>query len=93
MNSQPKPRVRHDKKYLAHIRTLPCVVCGGKSVAHHLAGKENDYATVPLCVAHHIPGVHQYGVKGFEERCAKEGINLNLWEDAHRIYFNWRDHD
>ena len=52
--------------YLAYIRTLPCLCCGKKAIAHHVrrlywgAGtgiKPYDYVTIPLCNECHNPSV------------------------------------
>lgn len=58
-----KVKPARDKKYLAFIRSLPCLVCQrpGPSDPHHeqekghgtMAGKCSDYRTVPLCHTHH----------------------------------------
>ena len=52
----PKPQTPRDPKYLAWIRTLPCLFCGkpGPSQAHHTATggmslKGSDFSCVPLC--------------------------------------------
>ena len=50
-----------DPKYLAWIRTLPCMVCLDETTteAHHEppkgmgGGRSTDYDAVPLCGAHH----------------------------------------
>jgi hypothetical protein len=61
------PKRERDRKYLARVRQLPCVVCGTTFdvEAHHKTGaggalKDSDYNTFPLCPIHHIwggPGV------------------------------------
>ena len=52
------------KKYLAFVRSHPCVVCGRKAQAHHVrrhywgagtAIKPHDYVTIPLCLVCHKP--------------------------------------
>jgi hypothetical protein len=63
-------------KYLAWIRTLPCIVCGrtaGIEAAHTgphgMAQKSADSSAVPLCVGHHRTGrdsYHKLGSRGFE---------------------------
>lgn len=72
-----------DPKYLAYIRTQPCVICGSTDTerihAHHTSGagrgtgiKSADYFAVPLCYLHHHE-VHQQGCKCFE----KHGIDVD----------------
>jgi hypothetical protein len=65
-------------KYLAWIRTLPCLVCGrttGVEAAHTgphgVAQKSPDTSAVPLCVRHHRTGrdsYHKLGPRAFERR-------------------------
>ena len=69
-----KQKRETDKKYLEYIRTLPCVVgdseCCGDIAAHHtvsVGSGGSDYLTIPLCVRHHIPGVHVMGKDTFQE--------------------------
>jgi hypothetical protein len=54
-------RRKRDRKYLAWIRTLPCVCCGTRyrvQAAH--VGKHAGYRmcpdreTIPLCLTHHL---------------------------------------
>jgi len=69
VNPQPKIRTPRDSKYLAWLRTQPCVVClnpvTGQS--HHtesggisLVG--SDYSAVPICSLHHRE-IHQHSSK------------------------------
>lgn len=63
-------------KYLAWIRTLPCLVCGrttGIEAAHTgphgIAQKSSDTSVVPLCARHHRTGRdshHKLGPRAFE---------------------------
>ncbi len=65
MISQPKPKRIRDAKYLAWIRTRPCIflACpdGPPSEAHHvkpkgggkMGSKPNDRRSVPVCRKHH----------------------------------------
>jgi hypothetical protein len=64
-----------DPKYLAWIRTFPCLVCGiGWTEAAHvgphgLSQKASDHSTVPLCRRHHRAGndaLHKLGRRRFE---------------------------
>ena len=65
-------------KYLAWIRTLPCLVCGraiGVEAAHtgpHGIGQKSaDTSAIPLCVQHHRTGrdsYHRLGRRIFEQR-------------------------
>lgn len=57
-----RPKPIRDKKHLAFVRTLPCLICGAYGCdAHHVRafqlrtmGKRvGDDKTVPLCREHH----------------------------------------
>lgn len=65
-----------DRKFLAFVRSLPCVVCGrqrGVEAAHTSAGergmaqKVSDRLAIPLCVPHHRE-YHSLGEKAFAQR-------------------------
>lgn len=51
-------------KYMRQVKQLPCVICNAPppSDAHHVfhdrfgQGKASDFATIPLCKAHHQIG-------------------------------------
>jgi hypothetical protein len=70
-------------RYLAWIRTLPCLVCGrtaGVKAAHTgphgIAQKSADNSAVPLCARHHRTGrdsYHKLGARGFEQH---HGLDL-----------------
>lgn len=67
----PKIKRQEDKAYLEYIRNQKCLVndpeCLGDITYHHTHGKVFDYLTVPLCVRHHIPGVHTLGTDTFQK--------------------------
>jgi len=56
------PERLRSSKYLRHIRTKPCLVCGGQAEAHHvtfaqpraMSLKNGDQWCVPLCHEHHM---------------------------------------
>jgi len=64
-------------KYLAWIRTQPCLVCGATrwieaahTGPHGLGQKSPDTSAVPLCAAHHRTGkdsYHRLGPRKFGE--------------------------
>lgn len=60
------PKVKKDPKYLAHIRSLPCIICetfhepqNSITTAHHpihdrfSTAKRSDTEAIPLCEGHH----------------------------------------
>lgn len=60
--------MKQDKNHLEMVRSLPCLVCGSNSIAHHVrngrnAGmgqKPDSRFCVPLCVSCHHD-LHQIG--------------------------------
>lgn len=55
MRPAPKPPTFRDKDYLKYVGGHPCTACGAEEVdVHHLAGKTNDFATVPWKDAHRL---------------------------------------
>lgn len=82
------------EKYLKHIRSKPCLVCGGQSEAHHLTFaqqrakgiKNGDQFAVPMCHTHHME-MHNFagGEKTF---WAYHGIRPLVW--AENEYEQWR---
>jgi len=80
-----------DSKYLAFIRTIPCLVCRHRGVvhAHHaetggMGIKASDYTAIPLCVKHHTSGsdaVHNLGTGKFITK-----FNINLPETYKKLY-------
>ena len=64
-------------RYLAWIRTLPCLVCGVRrgieashTGPHGLGQKSPDTSAVPLCTSHHRTGrdsYHRLGPRKFAE--------------------------
>lgn len=82
--SVQKELPERDSKYLKHVRSLPCIVCGNKenNHAHHaefsgLGQKGSDHSAVSLCVAHHTGGndcIHKLGIVKFE---IKHNLKIN----------------
>jgi len=64
MEAKPTPETDRDSKYLAHVRTLPCLGCGRTEQvqAAHVGGlaagkgwsrKVSDFRALPLCLDCH----------------------------------------
>lgn len=58
---------RRNLRYLAWIRTQPCLVCGAQrgieashTGPHGLGQKSSDTSAIPLCVRHHRTGNDSY---------------------------------
>jgi hypothetical protein len=66
-----------NSRYLAWIRTLPCLVCGARrgieaahTGPHGLGQKSPDTSAIPLCTKHHRTGndsYHKLGQRKFVE--------------------------
>ena len=77
-------------KYLAWIRTQPCLVCGSTrwieaahTGPHGLGQKSPDTSAVPLCAKHHRTGNDSYHRLG--PRRFSEVHNLDLIEIVRRL--------
>ena len=90
-----RPKRLKDEKYLAYIRTMACLVCGGvPSQAHHLmhgepsaTGKRSgDDWAVPLCQRCHR-GLHEFGREPIY--WLFQGIASIAW--AERTYKEWKN--
>jgi hypothetical protein len=72
------PRPVRNWRYLAWIRTLPCLVCGARrgieashTGPHGLGQKSPDTSAIPLCMRHHRTGkdsYHKLGPRGFAQK-------------------------
>ena len=74
MPRNPKQIREVDKDYKEFIKTQPCLVnhllCCGEVACHHtksVGSGGSDRDGVPLCLVHHIPGVHSMGIKTFQD--------------------------
>jgi hypothetical protein len=91
-----KDRRKVYPKHLARIRTMPCLVCGSRSVeAHHVVGyadkpgraPKRDDRVVPLCSFHHrdsLRAVHAIGHQRFAEDNEVDlmAVATQLWEES-----------
>jgi len=75
MPPMPKQTREVDKAYLKYIRSQPCIInnseCYGEIVYHHtisVGAGGPDHLSIPVCVAHHIPGVHALGKETFQKK-------------------------
>ena len=90
-----KPPTAAERRHLARVAALPCLVCGSWPVdVHHVVGyadrigrapKRHDRVT-PLCKVHHdvqhgpATSVHALSHKGFYER-----YQIDLMTEAERL--------
>ncbi len=70
-------------KYLAWIRTQPCLVCGSRrwveaahTGPHGLGQKSPDTSAVPLCARHHRTGNDSYHRLGPRKFCDRHNLDL-----------------
>lgn len=81
LKPQPKQKIPRDKKYLAWVKTLPCIECQapGPSEPHHTETggtgiKGSDYSAVPLCNKHHQEWHNTKGKKGGLSKATIKGV-------------------
>ena len=102
MPAVPKPRPVKDARYLAWVRTRPCVCSGWKDCnydfsltgtrqneVNHLQGRSNDSLVIPLCPGHHRtnPVSWHHGQATF---MAKYGWTKDqLLAHAEQLYRGW----
>lgn len=96
--SKPKagaPPTAAERRHIARVREMPCLVCGGPSTAHHVTSdgfkRTGKYhrLVVPLCAIHHQKvwdpkaadpvSVEGLGHAGF---LRTYGIDLLAWAEA-----------
>jgi len=72
-----------DSKYLAWIRTHPCVVCGvtrgieaSHTGPHGLGQKSPDSSAIPLCAKHHRTGNDSYHKLGPRKFSQVHGLDI-----------------
>lgn len=76
-----KPRRYQNPRYLAFVRTMPCVVCRHGIVdAHHAETRGaggTDLCAIPLCRIHH-GSIHRIGVKTFPQHYRIDIVECQL---------------
>ena len=86
-------------RYLAWIRTLPCVICGAHAEAAHtgndggMSMKPSDYSAIPLCSDCHTQSAESYHRLGRAEFERRHGIDVSaIVKRLNRLWFhpqNW----
>ena len=78
------PKLARNPKYLAWIRTHPCVVCGASrgieashKGPHGLGQKSPDSSAIPLCAKHHRTGNNRYHKLGPREFSQVHGLDIS----------------
>ena len=76
------PPVRNSR-YLAWIRTLPCLICGARrgieashTGPHGLGQKSPDSSAIPLCTRHHRTGKDSYHKLGPRKFAALHNLDI-----------------
>ena len=79
--------------FITHVRTLPCVICGGEAEASHLRHvgmganrqKENErhFSALPMCRGHH----DEFGRWIFTD--FEQLYKINLFRAQNKILAQW----
>ena len=74
MNKPTLPHPVRNPRYLAWIRTLPCLICGARrsieashTGPHGLGQKSPDSSAIPLCTKHNRTGKDSYHKLGLPD--------------------------
>ena len=77
------PNPARNSKYLAWIRTHPCVICGvsrgieaSHTGPHGLGQKSPDTSAIPLCAKHHRTGNDSYHKLGPRKFSQVHGLDI-----------------
>lgn len=81
-----------EKRHLAHVAAMPCLVCGGQACVHHVVSDghqrltRNHRRVVPLCRVDHQDGPGAVHVIGHRAFCELHGDILaladRLWSES-----------
>jgi len=89
-----KPPTAAEKRHMANVAEMPCLVCGGVSTVHHVTAsihggrltRRND-RVVPLCPRHHQI---QWGPRESVEALSHRGFwlthGIDLLAEAERLW-------
>ncbi len=90
---QPKKPTLAEKRHMARIAEMPCLVCGGRATVHHVTAKieggrisRRHDRVVPLCPRHHqiqfgpLESVEALSHRGFWLR-----YGIDLLAEAERL--------
>jgi hypothetical protein len=98
----PKPATALEKRHLARVAALPCLVCRAPSTVHHVTAysdrrgrfSRSHRLTVPLCPRHHQiqHGPHDsVEALGHQKFAAVHDVDLfaeavRLWGESEALY-------
>lgn len=83
-----------DKRHMAYVASLPCLVCGARATVHHVTGyadrigrvSRSHKRVVPLCPVHHQI---QFGPRESVEALGHRGFfrehGIDLMAEAERL--------
>ena len=93
-----RPATAAEKRHMAYVATLPCLVCGAQATVHHVTARieggritrRND-RVVPLCPRHHQI---QHGPRESVEALSHRGFwltyGIDLLAEAERLWSEGR---
>lgn len=91
----PKAPTAAEKRHMAYVASLPCLVCGGQATVHHVTAcadrigrlpRRND-RVVPLCPTHHqIQWGPRESVEALNHRGFYEMHGIDLMAEAERLW-------
>ncbi len=83
-----------EKRHMAYVASLPCLVCGGRSTVHHVTGYADRIGRVarahmrvaPLCPVHHqVQWGPRESVEALGHRGFYETYGIDLMAEAERL--------
>lgn len=91
--SRGTPSTAVEKRHLARVAAMPCLVCGGEATVHHVTSDGYQRLTrthervVPLCPRHHMIqfGPHE-SVEALGHRGFTEAYGIDLLATAKRLW-------
>lgn len=82
-----------EKRHIAAVAAMPCLVCGGKATVHHVTGyadrigraARSHMRVVPLCPEHHQIQFGSYSVEALSHRGFYKHYGIDLMAEAERL--------
>lgn len=102
LRTRPKagtPPTAQEKRHIARVRALPCLVCGRPSTAHHVTGyadrpgrfARSHRLVVPICAEHHQKvfdpsAAEPVSVEGLGHQGFYRKYGIDLLAEAERLW-------
>jgi hypothetical protein len=90
--SKRKAATAAEKRHMASIAAMPCLVCGGQATVHHVTSdgfkriSRDNFLTVPLCPRHHqIQHGPRESVEALSHAGFTEAYGIDLLAEAMRL--------